>query len=80
MPTIKQLIRNAREPIRKVTRSPALRGSLDLGNNDDQDQDQDQDKDRSNLNELKDSVFRQGILLVPMVFDSLRLIVVLIIY
>ncbi|YP_817461.1 ribosomal protein S12 (chloroplast) [Coffea arabica] len=26
MPTIKQLIRNARQPIRNVTKSPALRG------------------------------------------------------
>nr|YP_010376134.1 ribosomal protein S12 [Leptodermis hirsutiflora]YP_010376178.1 ribosomal protein S12 [Leptodermis hirsutiflora]YP_010376386.1 ribosomal protein S12 [Leptodermis forrestii]YP_010376430.1 ribosomal protein S12 [Leptodermis forrestii]QJF47739.1 ribosomal protein S12 [Dunnia sinensis]UDN43529.1 ribosomal protein S12 [Leptodermis hirsutiflora var. ciliata]UDN43697.1 ribosomal protein S12 [Leptodermis scabrida]UOG86273.1 ribosomal protein S12 [Leptodermis pilosa var. acanthoclada]QJF47740.1 ri len=26
MPTIKQLIRNTRQPIRKVTKSPALRG------------------------------------------------------
>nr|AZJ17148.1 ribosomal protein S12 [Rohdea chinensis] len=26
MPTIKQLIRNTRQPIRKITKSPALRG------------------------------------------------------
>ncbi|CAN7085166.1 unnamed protein product [Brassica oleracea var. botrytis] len=26
MPTIKQLIRNTRQPIRNVTKSPALRG------------------------------------------------------
>lgn len=26
MPTIKQLIRNARQPIKNVTKSPALRG------------------------------------------------------
>nr|YP_010340402.1 ribosomal protein S12 [Solanum imamense]YP_010340424.1 ribosomal protein S12 [Solanum imamense]UNZ92748.1 ribosomal protein S12 [Solanum imamense]UNZ92749.1 ribosomal protein S12 [Solanum imamense] len=28
MPTIKQLIRNTRQPIRNVTKSPALRGTI----------------------------------------------------
>ncbi|CAN4125323.1 unnamed protein product [Withania somnifera] len=30
MPTIKQLIRNTRQPIRNVTKSPALRGALSV--------------------------------------------------
>jgi len=59
MPTIKQFIRNARQAIKKITKSPAKRGSLYLGNDDDQDQDK-ENKDRSNLNELKDSVFILG--------------------